>query len=114
MLLTRVRHGAKAMTAAQALCLATLGGAECLGRDDIGTVASGKSADLALFDLEEIGFSGSWDPVGALLFCQPAGVRMLIVNGRIVVRDGHLLTMDLPEIQRRHRQIASRLATPCH
>ncbi len=106
MLLTRVRYGATAMSAAQALRLATLGGAECLGRDDIGCLEPGKAADIAIFDLGEIGFSGSWDPVGALLFCQPARVRTLIVNGRVVVEQGRLQTIDHESAQRRHRQFA--------
>ncbi len=109
MLLARVRHGAGAMTAVQALHLATLGGAECLGRDDIGSITPGKAADLAIFDITDIGFSGSWDPAGALLFCQPARVRTLLVNGRVVVQDGRLQTVDLVEVQRRHRQITQSL-----
>ncbi len=111
MLLARVRQGSQAMTAAQALRLATVGGAECLGRDDIGSIQPGKAADLALFDLGEIGYSGSWDPVDALLFCQPTCVRTLLVDGRVVVRDGQLQTLDLAAVQRRHRQIARHLAT---
>jgi cytosine/adenosine deaminase-related metal-dependent hydrolase len=106
MLLTRVRHGAKAMSVLQALRLATMGGAECLGRDELGSIEPGKAADLAIFDLDEIGYSGSWDPVGALLFCQPARVRTLLINGRVVVQDGELQTVDLQEVQRRHRRIA--------
>ena len=110
MLLARARGGADAMTAAQTLRLATLGGAECLGRSDIGSIEAGKCADLAIFDLADIGYSGSWDPVGALLFCQPTKVRTLVVNGRVVVRDGRLLTMDLSEVQCHHRRIAASLA----
>jgi cytosine/adenosine deaminase-related metal-dependent hydrolase len=110
MLLARVRCGANAMTTLQALRLATAGGAECLGRDDIGSIEPGKAADLAIFDLSEIGYSGSWDPVGALLFCQPARVRTLIINGRIVVQDGQLQTLDLAIVQRRHRQLARELS----
>ncbi len=109
MLLTRVRHGAGAMTAPEALRLATMGGAECLGRDDIGSIVPGKAADLAIFDRSDIGFSGSWDPAGSLLFCQPIRVHTLIVNGRIVVEEGRLLTVDLDQIQKHHRRIARSL-----
>jgi cytosine/adenosine deaminase-related metal-dependent hydrolase len=109
MLLARVKHGARAMSACEALRLATAGGSDCLGRNDIGTIEPGKAADLAIFKTADIGFSGSWDPVGALVFCQPARVDTLIVNGRIVVEGGRLLTMDLEEIQRRHRAISASL-----
>ena len=113
MLLARVKHGAKAMTAWEALQLATAGGALCLGRDDIGTLEPGKAADLAIFDTSDIGFSGSWDPVAGLIFCQPARVSTLIVNGRIVVEEGRLMTVDLEEIQRRHRaNSGARLGAP--
>ncbi len=110
MLLARVRYGARSFPAMQALRLATVGGAECLGRDDIGSIQPGKAADLALFDLGEIGFSGNWDPAAALVLCQPSRVRSLIINGRIVVRDGQLQTLDLEEIQRRHRRLALSLS----
>jgi 8-oxoguanine deaminase len=109
MLLARVKYGAAAMTAWEALRLATAGGADCLGRKDIGTIEPGKAADLAIFKTTDIGFSGSWDPVGALLFCQPVRVDTLIVNGKVVVEDGHLLTMDLESIQSRHRAISASL-----
>jgi 8-oxoguanine deaminase len=109
MLLARVKHGAGAMSAWEALRLATVGGAGCLGRSDIGTIEPGKAADLAIFKIADIGFSGSWDPVGGLVFCQPARVETLIVNGRVVVAGGRLLTMELEEIQRRHRALSASL-----
>jgi 8-oxoguanine deaminase len=109
MLLARVKHGAGAMSASEALRLATAGGADCLGRNDIGTIEPGKAADLAIFKTNDIGFSGNWDPVGALVFCQPVRVDTLIVNGRIVVEGGRLLTMDLEEIQRWHRALSASL-----
>jgi len=109
LLLTRVKHGASAMGASEALRLATAGGAACLGRDDIGSIEPGKAGDLALFDLSDVGYSGSWDPAGALLFCQPARVRALIINGRVVVEEGRILTIDLEQIQRHHRRIVRSL-----
>ncbi len=110
MLLARVKNGAEAMTACEALRLATAGGAECLGRDDIGSIEPGKAADLAIFDLSDVGFSGSWDPAGALLFCQPPRVNTLMVNGRVVVEDGRIVTIDVDRVQRQHRRIARSLA----
>ena len=109
MLLTRVKYGSDAMSAIDALRLATLGGAQCLGRDDIGMIAPGKAADLAIFDLSDIGYSGGWDPVGSLLFCQPRRVSMLIINGRVVVEAGHLLTINVDEVQNKHRKISAGL-----
>jgi 8-oxoguanine deaminase len=110
MLLARVRYGAETMAAHEALRLATMGGAECLGREDLGSIEPGKAADVAIFDLAEIGYSGNWDPVGALLFCQPSRVRTLMINGRVVVEDGDLQTLDLQEVQRHHRLIAKGLS----
>jgi 8-oxoguanine deaminase len=109
MLLTRVKYGADAMTAIDALRLATLGGAQCLGRDDIGMITPGRAADLAIFDLSDIGYSGAWDPVGSLLFCQPRRVSTLIINGRVVVQDGQLLTINMDDVQRKHRKISEGL-----
>ncbi|HZS44727.1 MAG TPA: 8-oxoguanine deaminase [Blastocatellia bacterium] len=109
MLLTRVKHGADAMTAIDALRLATVGGAQCLGRDDIGSIEVGKAADIAIFDLSDVGFSGNWDPVAALLFCQSTRVSTLIVNGRVVVDNGQLLTIDLDDAQQKHRSISEKL-----
>ncbi len=108
-LLGRIKYGASAVTACDVLRLATVGGAKCLGRDDIGTIEPGKAADLAIFDLSDVGFSGNWDPASALIFCQPIRVSTLIVNGRVVVEGGRLLTIDLDRTQQRHRAIAQRL-----
>ncbi len=110
MLLQRVRHGSAAMTARQALEIATLGGARVLGRDDIGALAPGMAADLAVFDLGAIGFAGALrDPVAALAFCAPTQAAYTIVGGRTVVREGRLTTVDLPALIRRHNQLAARL-----
>ncbi|EPX78614.1 8-oxoguanine deaminase [Salipiger mucosus] len=95
MLLQRVTRGADAMSAREALRLATRGGAEVLGRHDCGQVAVGMRADLALWDVSGVESAGSWDPA-ALLLAGPRRVRDLFVEGRQVVRDGHLTTVDLP------------------
>jgi cytosine/adenosine deaminase-related metal-dependent hydrolase len=95
MLLTRAIDGAESMTAREALRVATRGGATCLGRDDIGSLEVGKRADIALFDIRGPGFAGAeHDPIAALVFCAPATVRHLFVEGRQVVDDGRLATVD--------------------
>ncbi len=111
MLLQRVGHGPDAMTARDALELATRGGAAVLNRDDIGVLAPGKAADLVGFDLRGIGFAGGLhDPVAALLFCAPAGVAFSVIDGRVVVAEGRLTTLDLPVLVERHNRLAAALA----
>jgi 8-oxoguanine deaminase len=107
MLLQRVASGPGAMTARAALELATRGGAEVLGRDDIGVLAPGKAADFVAFDLRGVGFAGAFhDPVAALVLCASAGVALGVVNGRVVVEDGRLTTIDLPVVVERHNRLA--------
>ncbi len=96
-----------AMTARQALELATRGGAAVLGRDDIGYLAPGMSADFIALDLNNIAFSGAWhDPVAAVVFCQPPNVDYAVINGQVVVEHGRIATIDLPAILERHNQIS--------
>ena len=110
MLLQRVRYGPAAMTARQALEIGTLGGAKVLGRDDIGALAPGMAADLAVFDLNTIAFAGALhDPVAALAFCGPVAAAYTIANGRVVVREGRLATLDLPSLVSRHNALAAAL-----
>ena len=91
MLLQRVRNGADAMSAREALEIATRGGAEVLGRGaELGSIEPGKRADLAIWDVSGLEAAGAWDPVAALVLCGPFRVRDLIVEGRQVVRDGRL------------------------
>jgi len=112
MLLQRVGFGPDTMTARQALELATLGGAKVLNRDDIGALKPGMSADIVMFKLDQIGFAGALhDPVAALVFCTPANVNYSIINGKAVVKDGILQTIDLPLVIERHNQLAATLAT---
>ncbi len=103
--------GPREMTARAMLELATRGGARVLGRDDIGHLAPGMAADLALFDLRTLGFAGGavHDPVAALLLCAPASAAFTIVNGRVVVRDGRLATLDLGPLLERHNRLARQL-----
>ena len=110
MLLQRVARGADAMSAREALEIATLGGAQVLGRDDLGALEPGKRADLAIWDMREVEAAGSWDPVAALVLCGPTRVRHLVVEGRQVVRDGQMATLDLAPVLDRQRRLAARLA----
>ena len=114
MLLQRVAHGPVkgplAMSAREALEIATLGGAKVLNRDDIGALAPGMAADIVSWPLNEIGTAGAQhDPLAALLFCQVPRVRHSIVDGRVVVRDGELITLELPVLVERHNALAAQL-----
>ena len=109
MLLQRVAQGPSAMSAREALWIATRGGAEVLGRPDCGRIQVGARADIALWDLHGPEASGSWDPA-AILLAGPARVRDLWVEGRRVVDAGHLATLDLASVLERQRVLARRLA----
>jgi cytosine/adenosine deaminase-related metal-dependent hydrolase len=108
MLLQRVANGADAMSAREALEIATLGGAQVLGRNDCGSLEPGKRADIAIWDVSGIEAAGSWDPV-AFLLAGPMRVRDLIVEGREVVRGGIMVTVDLGKVIARQNQLARRL-----
>ena len=110
MLLQRVANGADAMSAREALEIATRGGADVLGRPDCGRIAPGKRADIAVWDLSGVEAAGAWDPVAALLLCGPGSVRDLFVEGRRVVAGGRIATLDLPVVLERQRSLARRLA----
>lgn len=109
MLLQRVANGADAMSAREALEIATLGGAQVLGRSDCGSIAPGMRADLAVWDMSGIESAGSWDPVAALVLSGPTRVRDLFVDGRQVVRGGQLATVDLPHLIEDQNRLARRL-----
>ena len=100
-----------AMSARQALELATLGGARVLGRDDIGALAPGMSADLVAFPLDTLALAGAavHDPVAALVFCAPQQVRYAIINGKPVVAEGQLLPLELPALIADHNRLARQL-----
>ena len=110
MLLQRVARGADAMSAREALEVATLGGARVLGRSDCGSIEVGKRADIAVWDVSGIEGAGSWDPVAGLILCGPTRVRDLFVEGRQVVRSGQMATIDLPLVIERQAHLARRLA----
>ena len=105
-------HGPSEMTARDALALATRGGAEVLGRADIGHLAPGQCADLALFDLGTLSFAGGavHDPVASLVLCASPQAAFTVVNGRVVVREGRLATLELEPLVERHNRLAQTLA----
>lgn len=110
MLLARVGSGPAAMTAREALEIATLGGAKVLNRDDIGALAPGMAADIVAFDLRGLGMAGALhDPVAALTFCAPQTVAWSVINGKIVVREGRLTTLDTKALAARHNALAAAL-----
>jgi cytosine/adenosine deaminase-related metal-dependent hydrolase len=104
--------GPAEMTARDALTIATRGGAQVLGRCDIGHLAVGMCADLALFDLNTLAFAGAavHDPVGALLLCASTQAAYTVVNGRVLVRQGQLTTIELEPLMERHNALALKLA----
>jgi 8-oxoguanine deaminase len=109
MLAARLGGDPGAMTARDALEIATVGGAKVLNRDDIGQLKPGMAADLAAFDLRTLDFAGQQDAVAALVFCTPAKVNWSVINGRVVVREGQLATLDLAPHVLRHNVLAARL-----
>jgi cytosine/adenosine deaminase-related metal-dependent hydrolase len=110
MLFQRVKGDPQALTAREALELATIGGARVLGRDDIGALKPGMAADFVAYNLHQIAFAGAWhDPVAALIFCTSGNVAYSVINGWVVVRDGQLTTLDLGPVLERHNRIAKAL-----
>jgi cytosine/adenosine deaminase-related metal-dependent hydrolase len=109
LLVARGRGGGEALTARDALRLATRGGAEVLRRDDVGQLVPGKRADLAIWRTDGLEFGGADDLVANLVFSGPHRVDRLIVDGRDVVRGGALVNADEQEIAREHRKEAARL-----
>ncbi len=111
MLVHRIKSGVDSMPAKDALRIATRGGAEVLGRNDIGSIEPGKAADIVLFDLNSLAYAGAMsDPVAALLFCgYDHRAWLTMVNGRIVVRDKQLVGIDQFELKRKADKIAKGL-----
>jgi len=121
MLVSRVRAGLSGasrstlgapplMTARQALDIATRGGAAVLGRSDIGSLEPGKCADFAAIHLNRLEYAGALhDPVAALVFCSPVTVDYTIVGGKVIVKEGQLVTLDAPVLVEKHNQAARQL-----
>jgi cytosine/adenosine deaminase-related metal-dependent hydrolase len=111
MLLQRVAHGAGALGARGALRMATRGGASVLGRDDVGHLAPGMAADFIGVRVDGLATAGGavHDPLASLLFCRLGNVDLSIVNGKVRVRDGNLVDVDLPKLVERHNHLALEL-----
>lgn len=98
------------LSARDILWIATRGGAEALGREDIGVIEPGKAADIAVFDLDRLDRVGHHDALAALLYCGASHyTRATLVNGELVVRDGQLTTVSEPELVAQARDWANRL-----
>jgi cytosine/adenosine deaminase-related metal-dependent hydrolase len=120
MLVSRVKEGLtgyslsndpnrKLMTAREALHLGTRGGAAVLGRTDIGSLEAGKCADFFAINLNKLGFAGMHDPVSAVVFGQPVNADYTVVNGKFVVKEGQLATVDQGRLIEKHNKAAKRL-----
>ena len=108
-LLQRSRYGVNKVSHKDALRWATKGSAACVGRTDIGEIAVGKMADLALFKLDELRFSGSGDPLAALVLCGAHRADRVMVGGRWIVEHGQIPGLDLADLIRRHSVAARKL-----
>jgi cytosine/adenosine deaminase-related metal-dependent hydrolase len=110
LLLQRVSGNPAGLSAEEALWLATVGGAQVLGRDDIGSLEPGKAADLIGLRLDRLAYAGALhDPLAATVFCAPQRVDLSVIDGRVIVEEGHLTTVDLGPIVERHNRIAKEL-----
>ncbi|MCZ8040866.1 MAG: 8-oxoguanine deaminase [Beijerinckiaceae bacterium] len=111
LLVNRLRYeSAAAVTARDVIRWATQGSARCLGRSDIGTIAPGFQADLALYRLDELRFSGAHDPVAALVLCGAHKADRVMVAGRWRVVDGAIPGLDLAALRRAHGAASRRYA----
>ena len=105
-LLHRLQYGASAFSHLDALAMATTGSARCLGRSDIGSIRIGACADLAMFRLDELRFSGAGDPVAALVLCHAHRADRVMVDGHWVVSDGELVHGDTHVLREQHGKAA--------
>src|SRR5712691_4204511 len=111
LLLARVRNASpSALDARTAWRLATEGGADCLGRDDCGSLEPGMCADIACFRIDDLAHVGIKDPIAGLALAPPSRAQAVVVNGSVVVRDGRLLTGDEDQIAREIAATSARLA----
>ena len=108
-LLQRSRYGVNKVSHLDSLRWATKGSAACVGRTDIGVIEVGAMADLALFRLDELRFSGSGDPLAALVLCGAHRADRVMVGGNWIVEDGQIPGLDLSDLMRRHSAAAKKL-----
>ena len=110
LMIGRLRYGADKVTHHDVIRWGTEGSARCLGRDDIGRIAPGLQADLALFTLDETRFAGAHDPVAALILCNAHRADRVMVGGRWRVEDGQPVGLDLAKMIADQNQAARRFA----
>ncbi len=106
----RLRYGSASVSHLDAFRWATQGSARNIGRNDIGTLTKGMLADIAMFKLDEIQFSGSHDPLAALVLCGAHRADRVMVNGEWRVVNGVIVDLDTQELMAKHRAAAKRLA----
>ena len=105
----RLLYGAARIKHTDVIRWATEGSARCLGREDIGEIRVGKQADLAMFKLDELRFSGAGDPLAALVLCGAHRADRVMVGGQWRVIDGEILNLDINEVMNNHQQAAKLL-----
>jgi 8-oxoguanine deaminase len=108
-LLQRAIRGVDAVSHLDPISWATEGSARCLGRPDLGRIAVGMQADLAMFRLDELRFSGNGDPLAALVICGAHRADRVMVAGKWVVEGGAVVGLDLPRLRRDHQAAAQRV-----
>lgn len=107
-LMNHLKYGTEGLNAYQVLRMATRGGAEVLGRDDIGILEKGKAADMIVLDLNDIAYAGCHDPLVGIVTCGNSSmVKLTMINGRIVVKNGQLTTIDTNKIGKEAHKLAS-------
>lgn len=109
-LLNHLKYGTEGLSAYEVLKMATRGGAEVLGREDIGILSPGKAADIVFYDLDDVSYAGCHNPFVGLVTCGNSSiVKMTMINGKIVFKNGILLTMDLNEIKEQGNKVAQEM-----
>jgi 8-oxoguanine deaminase len=108
-LLQRARYGVTRVSHKDALRWATKGSAACVGRPELGEIAPGKAADLALYRLDELRFSGHGDPLAALVLCGAHRADRVMVSGKWAVIDGAIPGLDIADLIRRHSTAAKQM-----
>ena len=104
------------MTPRDALKIATTGGAQVLGRNDIGRIEAGYCADIAMFRTDTLSMAGAavHDPIGALLLCSSSPADYTVVNGKVLVREGRFVPYDIEPLIEKHNFLAGLLAQAAH
>ncbi|CAN5119281.1 8-oxoguanine deaminase [soil metagenome] len=106
LMINRLTYDAASVTHFDAFRWATEGSARCIGRDDLGTIAVGKQADLAFYTLDELRFSGAGDPLAALVLCGAHAADRVMVGGQWRVEDGQPVGVDVARLRREHGDAA--------